>query len=1012
MTNPFMRVDISQGSKDFQPVALEPGLPLLDRSNANGQVLRKWLGALVAEPERTGDKVAFYARDDESRRIDGVFCLPVTDKDLSGELSKDFKELQQRMQSAKAQSPTEQMIYRVASDQIRNLNSEDNERDRHSGLFKFRDGKNKLHLVWAPGYRRRDSEPSVPRVCTSPTCLHLFLQRGNSSPKCHVCQAVVRASNVETAPRQYSTIVGRPITIVCLIGLGIGGTMWWQHRPAIVPHQTSIPDPEAKAPTLRLISSQGESMTIPIGAEFSDWKVQTVASDGSITDVSQDATLIVENDPANSVLSNPLLGPAKDQETDTNDDQKIVSVVIRNGCIVGINLGVSTVHAAYGGLRTGTGLKVNVTPDLDIDEIHVIPANLNLVVGECANLKAIGFKAGKSIGDITSRGEVRWKSTDEACIAIDGPQTIARQAGTTKLSASVGTLASKPVKAIVVDSDGEDAQATIGHLTVDPSSLRIRAGEVVRLGYEIHVKRQLTDFSESCEVVVAGNRSAEFDEAGRTVRAITPGHSRVTFIVRDQSAALEIEVEPYAVSPVNSSIIVEPSIGKLAVGEKTLLRAFIVTPDGIRKPVNAALRSSRPEIATISGSIIQGVAPGEVSVTAIVPGIDQVGRSVFTVDEVDFDRLAFHPASLRVAIGQRKPFEVFGVARTGRMRLGEDPNLQLLGIGASDDSGTDLSGSASCEVFGLGVGKGAVLAKWKGKLQQRMPVAVELDRILELVIQPEEMTLGEGESLDYQIMARRNGRLQPLEVADGIQVTVDNPQIAKEKDLLVTAIQVGKTQVIAKYGNLKAQARLSVTTRARPVEQPATSKGLRFLSDFLQIELGDAAGQVHVARVLSDGREEDVDGLVNLAVQGPQDVVEIEPTADGLVIQPKKVGNVRIEASLGDLRSQRPFLVDILPQTLRQPELRAHPESLRIHVGETKKFPKAMILPVSSGRPIPVSFSVTATPNKFIEVDPDGAIRGLAAGTAVVTITAEDSGGKYAGIENSAIVEVVDPNSR
>ena len=190
MTDPFMRVDVSQASRDFQPVALEPGLPLLDRSNSNGQTLRKWLGALVAEPERVGDRVGYYVRDDESRRIDSVFCVPVSEKDLAGELAKEFKELQQRIVASKPQSTNEQLIHRVVSEQIRGLADENNARDRRTCLFKFRDGKNKLHLVWAPGYRRRDNEPAAPLVCTNPTCSHLFLQRRDSGAKCPVCQAI------------------------------------------------------------------------------------------------------------------------------------------------------------------------------------------------------------------------------------------------------------------------------------------------------------------------------------------------------------------------------------------------------------------------------------------------------------------------------------------------------------------------------------------------------------------------------------------------------------------------------------------------------------------------------------------------------------------------------------------------------------------------------------------------------------------------------------------------------
>src|SRR5712691_2547067 len=147
MTEPFMRVDVSQTSRDFQPVALEPGLPMLDRSNSNGQTLRKWLGAYVAEPERVGDRVSFFVRNEEGRRLEGIFCVPVSDKDLMGELAKEFSELKKRIEAAKPQSSNEQLIHRVVLGQIHALSDEAQARDRRCCLFKYRDGQKKLRIV-------------------------------------------------------------------------------------------------------------------------------------------------------------------------------------------------------------------------------------------------------------------------------------------------------------------------------------------------------------------------------------------------------------------------------------------------------------------------------------------------------------------------------------------------------------------------------------------------------------------------------------------------------------------------------------------------------------------------------------------------------------------------------------------------------------------------------------------------------------------------------------------------
>jgi hypothetical protein len=55
MARRFVRVDLSDGARDFRAVAIEPGVPVLDRPGASGKILFKWLGGMVAEPEWQAD---------------------------------------------------------------------------------------------------------------------------------------------------------------------------------------------------------------------------------------------------------------------------------------------------------------------------------------------------------------------------------------------------------------------------------------------------------------------------------------------------------------------------------------------------------------------------------------------------------------------------------------------------------------------------------------------------------------------------------------------------------------------------------------------------------------------------------------------------------------------------------------------------------------------------------------------------------------------------------------------
>ena len=60
MAQRFVRVDLSDNARDFRPIALEPGVPMLDSANANGRIIHRWLGDLAGEPEMAGDSVNYF----------------------------------------------------------------------------------------------------------------------------------------------------------------------------------------------------------------------------------------------------------------------------------------------------------------------------------------------------------------------------------------------------------------------------------------------------------------------------------------------------------------------------------------------------------------------------------------------------------------------------------------------------------------------------------------------------------------------------------------------------------------------------------------------------------------------------------------------------------------------------------------------------------------------------------------------------------------------------------------
>ena len=108
MARRFVRVDLSNTARDFRLIAVEPGVPLLDPSNANARILFKWLGGLVAEPEWEAESVGFYVRDDHGGRLENVTCQGAGDIDLQGPLKGDLEALRQRIAKAKPETRSEE----------------------------------------------------------------------------------------------------------------------------------------------------------------------------------------------------------------------------------------------------------------------------------------------------------------------------------------------------------------------------------------------------------------------------------------------------------------------------------------------------------------------------------------------------------------------------------------------------------------------------------------------------------------------------------------------------------------------------------------------------------------------------------------------------------------------------------------------------------------------------------------------------------------------------------------
>ena len=169
MTTPLFYINLSEDARDYRHTALEPGLPLLDRQGVNFQILRKWLGDYVAEPEwRNPDVCAFYMTEEERGRLENVDCNTVTQGELEKLFAPDLDAIRNKIKKVKAESSTESMVLRILKKTIAEQTNDLESSDFDSYFFKCRAGDEAWRLVWCCGYQRADLEPLRARIWHTP----------------------------------------------------------------------------------------------------------------------------------------------------------------------------------------------------------------------------------------------------------------------------------------------------------------------------------------------------------------------------------------------------------------------------------------------------------------------------------------------------------------------------------------------------------------------------------------------------------------------------------------------------------------------------------------------------------------------------------------------------------------------------------------------------------------------------------------------------------------------------
>ena len=223
MAERFANLDFSKTPKQFRQVALEPGYPLLDRTNANARIIAKWLGRMAAEPERRGENIDWFLRSDQGERLDGLAVCPITPNDVKGSLKGEIKELENRISAAEPRTRAEQAVHRSIRENLNHL-LEDGWEDVDSYFCKYQDGRGKWRLLWLWGFERIESSFDPTAICGKSGCRALFVNEHSLAGKCPYCQ-----TSIPIPPDPRKRLAMALVLLLILAGAGFGG--WWYMQP-------------------------------------------------------------------------------------------------------------------------------------------------------------------------------------------------------------------------------------------------------------------------------------------------------------------------------------------------------------------------------------------------------------------------------------------------------------------------------------------------------------------------------------------------------------------------------------------------------------------------------------------------------------------------------------------------------------------------------------------------------------------------------------------------------------
>jgi uncharacterized protein YjdB len=879
-------VDLSSDARDFQRVALEPGLPMLDANSNACAVLQRWLGDLAAEAEWLGDHAEFFAIREGRRQLD-VTAEVVTEKDLRGPLHEQFQQLGKTIASIEPQSETERLV----AAQL------DADRARQNGqLLKYRGPGGDWRLVYCWGFSRKDAEPATPILCRK--CLSgpwLYLDRAASPSACPGCTSDADSAQEVSRGSGVGLFAGSVLVFALLAGLGY----WWSRQSR----------PEEQVVLLAGVES------VEVETQASTNPAMTVSPDAWITPVgglTEFQALVSGDDPSEaSDVSRLIYVTSADPRICRYDDTRHAAIANSTG--------TTTLKFQYGDLTKTVNVRVD--PAEMPRSLELRPTSDSIFVGQTQRLSVVGIYPGEREVDLTN--SATWESSNSRQLFCYDGLIEGISPGQARVMASYST--DPEGEPVVVEQEVviEPANYQSLQVRIEPASIEI--GSSARL-----VAEATTDQGSSVSVIegsaltlaVDPPRVAKVD--GDRLFGLVAGAGTISMTFGDLTADASFEVVEGNASPDRNF----PKRLEMLVGEMMDLRQHFSGNGDLQRETSleiSYLHSDDPLIVEVGGDRLMARSVGTTTIRWTEDGDESTAERELVIDvrEEPFTSIAIDPTNLLVPVHSSMPFRVVGITEAGRRATlapdllnwerVPDPNFihfdpRMLVVEASRVTGDETL---------------PMLCRFRD-LDAAGYVKVT-DRPFKLAIEPGgEVEVPVGQRINLRVLAEYSPTQRHELTADEVEWNVSDVDGIQFEAGVVTATSapVGPVEAVANYRGESAEVSLRSTDSTAGAVELLAGKEVILPGDegaFTLKSIGPARAELATDLARFDSSEEDV-----LAV------------ADGGKWKAMKPGRSTITVdhpSLGE--PQRKELIVGLPEATG---LMFEPDQIVVGVGQAAKF--------------------------------------------------------------------------